>query len=258
MNVSGVSSNNAVAQNHQQSSAVASLQKAKQQLQAQIHQIQNNSKMDAKTKQGKIKELNEQIQQIDLQITQVQAEERQRKAEEAQEKAMAAAQQKNQSQGSETTGAVLSPHLKGLLNASTRLKEASGIHKVKTELEGKINIANAEMKNSTVGASNQSQMNTIGTASEQLTQLNFDMGRKLGETQRDLKKVTKDNIKKAEQSRTQKNRSAQRDAASTSSDNAASAETNAAATALEGSSNPENETVSSGRDQRTEKVNVLA
>lgn len=151
-------------------SAVDHLQAMKVELQKQIKQI-NASKDDSKTKAEKIKAVNEQIVTIDQQIQQAKMEEQQAKVQEAIAKNAEQTAQKQQEENPNAAGVVMSATLSQLVFTSNQNQQISTLSKVRTNLIGESNIAEAEMKqNAALHGGSTFQLTEISTDYSQIAQ----------------------------------------------------------------------------------------
>lgn len=180
MGISPVSSNsNSFYAPADENNAIKILEKQKMQLQDQIRKV-NQSKMEDKTKQEKIKSLREQIQQIDMEISQKRSEKLNQTLNSDQKKTSG---QTNDS--SDDSGA--STGLSQLIQADVAYSQAHVINSTKNSLNGKGNVLKIEIKlDEGRGKSTERKKDELHKIESRMRDLTGKAGNKLKETQKEV------------------------------------------------------------------------
>lgn len=122
-----------------ENNAIKLLEKQKMQMQEQIQKVRA-SKMDDKTKQEKIKSIQDQIEQIDMEIQQKRSEMLNQNKNTNQEN------KSKQSNADAKEDSINSEGMSQLVQASTTYSQAKITHRIKNSLNGKSNVLKIEIQ----------------------------------------------------------------------------------------------------------------
>lgn len=123
----------------QGNNGIEMLEKQKMRLEEQIQKV-NDSDLDYKTKQKRVKNIKEQIQQIDIEIQQKKAEEMKEKQEKAKEMMTDKVEISNNEGNSKLA------EVSKLVEAGASYNQAKILNGVKSDLKGKANVLDIEIK----------------------------------------------------------------------------------------------------------------
>lgn len=173
--------------------------KRKEMLYKRIENI-NKGKDDDKTKQEKVKGIQAQIAELDKQMVQAEVAEQKKKIEEekknAEEKAEKNEQQKVENQS--TNGVIVSDSMNNLISANHNLKDYKDLKKLRTDIKGKMNVAQEEINSNNGRGSVKYQVNEIGQGTSALYGIAQQMSDKAYDVKGNVNKAVRDGIKQKE------------------------------------------------------------
>ncbi|HEX3030209.1 MAG TPA: hypothetical protein VHT34_13115 [Clostridia bacterium] len=180
------------------------LEKQKMQLQDQIQKV-NQSKLDAKAKNEKVKQINEQIEQIDIQIQQKRLEKMRASAGSNEAVTQNSNQSSinnqdsinNQNSGTRTEDYNSNVNSKYMLSAASTYSELKTLGRVRTDLKNRLRTATSSGENPEAGKDIQERLNNIeGSIQKKSQKIGKDL-KKAAETGEKAKR--RENINDAEE-----------------------------------------------------------